>query len=173
MQNDISNYSNDSRLTEPNNGQRYNLRKMIKKSEKLNRPLNNSEAENFRMNNKQSAEQNLKNKRFKALDKIISNEYYVAGRLFDTDSGEQEFALIKCSGDMPPYITHNPDSPAMKMCGNTNALYAIAKNGTQLRKVHDIHYELDSDSQPETIEITGDLAKQLLRAIISEESLLL
>ena len=49
IKNDISNYSDDSRLTAPNDGQKYNLKEMIKTSEKLGRPLSNSEAEKFRI----------------------------------------------------------------------------------------------------------------------------
>ena len=72
IKNDISNYSDDSRLTAPNDGQKYNLKEMIKTSEKLGRPLSNSEAEKFRIKewttmSKQSAEQDFKNKLFKAL----------------------------------------------------------------------------------------------------------
>ena len=49
MKNDISKYSDDSRLTAPNDSQKYNLREMIKASEKLGRPLSDSEAEKFRV----------------------------------------------------------------------------------------------------------------------------
>ena len=61
MKNDISKYSDDSRLTAPNDDQKYNLREMIKASEKLGRPLSDSEAEKFK------TEQDFKDKVFKAL----------------------------------------------------------------------------------------------------------
>ncbi len=61
IKNDISKYSDDSRLTVPNDGQKNNLREMIKASVKLGRPLSDSEAEKFRI------EQDFKNNMFKAL----------------------------------------------------------------------------------------------------------
>ncbi len=61
IKNDISKYSEDSRLTVPNEGQKYNLREMIKASEKLGRPLSDSEVEKFKI------EQDFKNNLFKAL----------------------------------------------------------------------------------------------------------
>ena len=61
IKNDISKYSDDSRLTAPNDGQKYNLREMIKASEKMGRPLSDSEAEKFKI------EQDFKNNLFKAL----------------------------------------------------------------------------------------------------------
>ncbi|MCR4605439.1 MAG: hypothetical protein K5639_05515 [Eubacterium sp.] len=51
IKNDISKYSDDSRLTAPNDDQKYNLREMIKASEKLGRPLSDSESEKFRVKN--------------------------------------------------------------------------------------------------------------------------
>ncbi len=61
IKNDISKYSDDSRLTVPNDGQKYNLQEMIKASEELGRPLSDSEAEKFK------TEQDFKDKVFKAL----------------------------------------------------------------------------------------------------------
>ncbi len=42
-------YTNDSRLTEPSDGKRYEWRKMIELSKKLGRPLTEEEAEEFRV----------------------------------------------------------------------------------------------------------------------------
>ena len=46
---DIAYYAKDSRLTEPSDGERYEWRKMIELSKKLNRPLTDEEAEKFRI----------------------------------------------------------------------------------------------------------------------------
>ncbi len=46
---DIAYYANDSRLTEPSDGKRYEWRKMIELSKKLGRPLTEEEAEEFRV----------------------------------------------------------------------------------------------------------------------------
>lgn len=49
IKNDISKYSDDSRLTVPDDGQKYNLKEMIKASKKLGKPLSDSETEKFRV----------------------------------------------------------------------------------------------------------------------------
>lgn len=46
---DIAYYAKDSRLTEPSGGKRYEWRKMIELSKKLDRPLTGKEAEEFRI----------------------------------------------------------------------------------------------------------------------------
>ena len=46
---DIAYYANDSRLTEPSDGKRYEWRKMIELSKELGRPLTEEEAEEFRI----------------------------------------------------------------------------------------------------------------------------
>ena len=46
---DIAYYANDSRLTEPSDGKRYEWRKMIEYSKELGRPLTDEEAEGFRI----------------------------------------------------------------------------------------------------------------------------
>lgn len=46
---DIAYYAEDSRLTEPSDGKRYEWREMIEFSKKLGRPLTDGEAEKFRI----------------------------------------------------------------------------------------------------------------------------
>ena len=46
---DIAYYANDSRLTNPSDGKRYEWRKMIELSKQLGRPLTDEEAEAFRI----------------------------------------------------------------------------------------------------------------------------
>lgn len=45
----LERYVNDSRLTEPSNGKRYNWKKMIDAAEKVGRPLNEKEIESYRI----------------------------------------------------------------------------------------------------------------------------
>lgn len=47
---DISYYSNDGRLTEPSDGVQYEWRKMIDESQKLGRPLTDTEVDKFKKN---------------------------------------------------------------------------------------------------------------------------
>lgn len=46
---DIAYYAEDSRLTEPSNGKRYNWQKLFKHFNELGRPLTEEEAEEFRI----------------------------------------------------------------------------------------------------------------------------
>ena len=46
---DIADYADDTRLTEPSDGKRYEWRKMIDLFKKLGRPLTDAEAEQFRV----------------------------------------------------------------------------------------------------------------------------
>ena len=46
---DIADYAEDTRLTEPSDGKRYEWRKMIDLFKQLDRPLTDEEAEQFRV----------------------------------------------------------------------------------------------------------------------------
>lgn len=46
---DIADYAEDTRLTEPSDGKRYEWRKMIDLFKQLGRPLTDEEAEQFRI----------------------------------------------------------------------------------------------------------------------------
>lgn len=46
---DLETYANDSRLTEPSDGVRFEWRKMIEEVKRLGRPLTNEETERFKI----------------------------------------------------------------------------------------------------------------------------
>ena len=103
----------------------------------------------------------------------MSKSYFVAGAMIQKDKNKPAtFELIKPSSSTNPYITHNMKSNAMRLCGQTAALYYYNPTKGLLQKMDDVHYELDGKYQPLIVDLTDMLRYQIEKAIKDGDILL-
>ena len=92
----------------------------------------------------------------------MDKTYFCAGLFVEDKDGNKEFCLMRQSKSDHPYISMDKDSHALRLCGNTSALYLIDLDDKVLRNMNDIHYKA---GYPKTVKISDDMLSEINRTI--------